>query len=181
MSIKTAAIIGYVMLIIPGTAMAATYSGDEQAIRADLAQVTKSYQERDAVGAMAPYAKDADLAVLDLTPPIVKYGYAGSLQTTQDFINSTVGPIAITYSDIHIIVDDRHAYGWYIVHDQANFINGKKLDLVLRTTDLFEKRNGKWLIIVEHNSVPVNPNTGMADFHSDTAPNRFTFTQNQAH
>jgi ketosteroid isomerase-like protein len=178
MSIKTAALVGFATLMLTETAMAATQSSDEQAIRADLALITKSYQNRDAVGTMAPYAKDADLPVLDLTPPIVKYGYAGSLQTTQDFINSTVGPITIAYSDIHIIVDDKHAYGWYIVHNVATYKNGQKKDIVLRTSDVFEKRNGKWLIIMEHNSVPVNVITGMADFHSDTGPDRFNFGSN---
>jgi len=41
---------------------------------------------------------------------------------------------------------------------------GKKVDTTLRVTDVYRKIKGKWLIVHEHVSVPVDLNTGKADF-----------------
>jgi hypothetical protein len=38
--------------------------------------------------------------------------------------------------------------------------------MVIRTTDCVRKVKGKWLIVHEHNSVPVDPATGKADLMS---------------
>ncbi len=44
--------------------------------------------------------------------------------------------------------------------------NGKALELTVGVTDVYRKINGKWLIVHEHVSVPVDPNTGQADLQS---------------
>ena len=44
--------------------------------------------------------------------------------------------------------------------------DGKPLDLTLRVTDVFKKTNGKWLVIHEHVSWPVDLATGKADMSS---------------
>ncbi|HEV7785554.1 MAG TPA: nuclear transport factor 2 family protein, partial [Thermoanaerobaculia bacterium] len=44
--------------------------------------------------------------------------------------------------------------------------DGKPLEVVFRFTDVLKKIDGKWLIVHEHLSVPVDPATGQADFLS---------------
>ena len=44
--------------------------------------------------------------------------------------------------------------------------DGKAFTLVFRFTDVLRKMNGKWLIVHEHLSFPVDPETGKADFFS---------------
>lgn len=44
--------------------------------------------------------------------------------------------------------------------------DGKPFGLTMRVTDGYRKVNGKWLIIHEHISVPVNLETGKADLTS---------------
>ena len=44
--------------------------------------------------------------------------------------------------------------------------DGKPLDLTLRVTDVYKKMNGKWLVVHEHVSWPVDLETGKADFSS---------------
>jgi ketosteroid isomerase-like protein len=44
---------------------------------------------------------------------------------------------------------------------------GKKLDLSVRVTDVYKKARGRWLIINEHVSVPVDLDAGMPDLRSD--------------
>jgi len=43
---------------------------------------------------------------------------------------------------------------------------GKKLDLTVRVTDVYKKTRGRWLIIHEHVSVPVDLDTGKPDLTS---------------
>jgi ketosteroid isomerase-like protein len=44
--------------------------------------------------------------------------------------------------------------------------DGKAAHLVVRSTDVWRKINGKWLIVQEHNSFPVDLTTGQADLLS---------------
>ena len=44
--------------------------------------------------------------------------------------------------------------------------DGSKTHLVVRTTDVLRKSNGKWRIVQEHVSFPVDPTTGKADLLS---------------
>jgi ketosteroid isomerase-like protein len=43
---------------------------------------------------------------------------------------------------------------------------GKKLDMTLRVTDVYQRIRGRWLVIHEHVSVPVDLDTGTPDLAS---------------
>jgi ketosteroid isomerase-like protein len=47
--------------------------------------------------------------------------------------------------------------------------DGRKIDFVGRGTDLWLKRNGKWQVVDEHFSVPVDFKTGLANWRSTPA------------
>jgi ketosteroid isomerase-like protein len=130
---------------------------DEAAIRATLERATQSYLKRDAVGAMEPYVKSDELHVFDLMLPVYHMGYADNLKSTQNFIDGAVGPVHVDYSDVSVLVDHDHAYSHAIVHIRADMKSGTKTDFTDRTTDVWERRGGKWLIIHEHNSVALDP------------------------
>lgn len=63
----------------------------------------------------------------------------------------TDGNLAVAHRIQHLVVTDK---------------DGKKTDLTARVTDGYRKINGKWLIVLEHVSVPVDSNTGKADLSS---------------
>ena len=44
--------------------------------------------------------------------------------------------------------------------------DGQQVEFVFRFTDAFRKTDGKWLVIHEHLSFPVDPVTGKADLLS---------------
>jgi ketosteroid isomerase-like protein len=52
------------------------------------------------------------------------------------------------------------------LHAAWNDKDGKKVEIAVRVTDGFQKIDGKWLIVHEHVSVPIDLNTGMADLAS---------------
>jgi ketosteroid isomerase-like protein len=57
-------------------------------------------------------------------------------------------------------------YAHLISHSVLTDKDGKKAEINVRTTDVFRKTGGKWLIVHEHNSVPVDLATGKADMMS---------------
>jgi ketosteroid isomerase-like protein len=55
------------------------------------------------------------------------------------------------------------AYAHYIDDGTMTAADGTKSHMVVRSTDVWRKQNGKWLIVQEHNSFPVDLATGKAD------------------
>ncbi|WP_408884333.1 YybH family protein [Kozakia baliensis] len=58
------------------------------------------------------------------------------------------------------------AYGYMIQHFSGKRKGGSNVNLSARVTDVYRKIAGRWFIVHEHASVPVNIETGMADLHS---------------
>ena len=139
---------------------------DEQEIRRLLDAISKAYEQRDPIGAMSPFVKDDSLVLFDLPPPLSVLGYAGTLITTKKMIDATVGPVLVEFTNIHIVVDHNHAYGYYFAHLAATMQDGTHFDMASRQTDIFQRINGKWLIVHEHNSLPVDMGTAKAMMHA---------------
>ena len=57
-------------------------------------------------------------------------------------------------------------YGHGILRTTGPDKDGKPLDLTVRVTDVYKKINGKWLVVHEHVSWPVDLETGKADLSS---------------
>jgi ketosteroid isomerase-like protein len=71
------------------------------------------------------------------------------------------------YRDVNVVVfDPQYAYSTAIVALAWKMKNGSAVNLLDRTTDVWQKIGGKWLIIHEHNSVPVDMVTGKAVFNA---------------
>ena len=153
-------------------------SKDEAQIRADLDAEVRAFQNRDAVGGMAAYVKDDRLVQFDMFPPETEakgsyadpaqpagspggqqksfydVGYAAALAKVKQEIDGTVGPLKAEVSDFHVVVDHNHAYSRYILRFSGTLKDGKPFDLISRTTDVYEKIAGKWLVVLEHSSAP---------------------------
>jgi len=69
-------------------------------------------------------------------------------------------------NDLSIAVDGNLAYSHCIVSGFFTGRDGSRLTVAVRTTDVLRKQNGKWLIVQEHVSVPVDLDTGKADLTS---------------
>jgi ketosteroid isomerase-like protein len=60
-------------------------------------------------------------------------------------------------------VDGNLAYSDSFQHHLAKTKAGGSHDLTVRVTDVYRKSGGKWLIVQEHVSVPMDLQTGKAD------------------
>jgi uncharacterized protein (TIGR02246 family) len=72
-----------------------------------------------------------------------------------------------TVPDLKILVEGNLAVAWGLNHVQLSQADGEPVDSWSRGTRIFERRNGTWLMIHQHLSFPIDPETGDArtDLH----------------
>lgn len=125
-----------------------------------------AFRARDLDGIMRVYAPGPGLVVFDVIPPRQYVGAAAYRKDWQAFLDSFNGPIAVELTDLDIGTDRDLAYSHSIQHVAGTNKQGKKLDLTVRVTDVYQKIRGRWFIIHEHVSVPVDLDTDKPDLNS---------------
>jgi ketosteroid isomerase-like protein len=84
----------------------------------------------------------------------------------QDFFAGYKGPVKLTISDLSYWTDGDLGFGYSIQRVVGTDTKGNPSDMTVRVTDAYRKIGGKWLIVHEHVSVPVNLDTMKPDIHS---------------
>src|ERR1700729_401986 len=158
-----------IALLSSANAMAAdppTANADEAAIQALEDTYNEGFNSKDANKVMSVYAPGKQLFVFDVVTP---REYRGSEAYKKDFeglFSAYPGPMKNTISEQTIHVVGSLAYGHNIQTGEFTGKDGSKVKIVVRTTDIYRKMNGKWLIVEEHNSVPLDLDTMKPDLLS---------------
>lgn len=150
----------------PAPVHAADTSHDKAAIEALEARFAAAFNAKDVSAIMRVYEPGSGLFVFDVTPPREHVGWADYKTDWEDTFKATRGPVHFSISDLSVTVVGPVAYGHSIQESRFTSANGSKADVVVRVTDVYRKIHGKWLIVQEHVSVPVDLNTGKADLLS---------------
>jgi uncharacterized protein (TIGR02246 family) len=146
-------------------ALAATASPDEAQIQTLEKGFAAAVQAKDTAKIMSFYATEG-LFVFDLVPPRQYVGQAAYKKDWEDVFAGTVGPVKFSVSDLAVTVVGAVAYGHSIQSIGWTGKDGKSTSAVVRVTDVYRKAGGKWLIVQEHVSVPVDLGTGKPDMMS---------------
>jgi len=142
-------------------------SGDDEAeIKALEEQFAAAASAKDLDKIMAVYVPDESLFVFDVTPPRQYVGAKAYRDDWKGFLDGFNGPIKFEVSDVSVIARGNLAFGHNIQHVSGTGKNGKPVDMTVRVTDGYRKIKGKWVIVEEHVSVPVDLATGKADLTS---------------
>jgi ketosteroid isomerase-like protein len=141
-------------------------SDDEAQIQTLEHGVQDAFRAKDTAAIMKFYAPGNELFVFDVIPPRQYAGYDAYQKDWQDTFASFDGPVAFEIGDLTITTAGRLAYSHSIQHVSGKMKDGSSVDLTVRVTDVYKKSGGKWLIIHEHVSVPVDLATGKADLQS---------------
>jgi ketosteroid isomerase-like protein len=139
---------------------------DEAAIRALESRFGDAFRGRDVAAIMRLYAPGADLFVFDVGPPRQHVGWDDYRKDWQDGFDAYPGPVGFTISDLSVTVVGTAAYGHSIQKVQYTRKDGSKFDVVVRVSDVYRKLHGRWLIVQEHVSVPVDLDAGIPDLMS---------------
>ena len=164
---KTGAAIRVISVVLSMMAFAAPAGADSGAdIRALEERFVAALKAKDVDAIMKMYVPDQTLVVFDVVPPRQYVGAAAYRKDWQTFLDTFEGPITVELTDLDVAADRNLAYSHSIQHLAGTDKQGKKLDLTVRVTDVYKKARGRWLIIHEHVSVPVDLDAGKPDLSS---------------
>lgn len=138
--------------------------------KADIAavenRVAAGIQAKDADAVMANYIPGDALVVFDLIPPRQYTGNNAYKRDWAGVFSGCVDSPKFEISDLDVTADGKLGFSHSIQHFSCTDAKGNKMDLTMRASDDYRKVKGKWLIVHEHLSAPVNLATGKADLTS---------------
>ncbi len=154
------------VLLYTVTLRADAQTEDEKEIRALVQRLATAIRAKDVTTIMSSYVPDESLHVFDVIPPRQYVGAKAYKKDWEDFFAPFPGPVEYEMNDLSITTEGNLGFS----HNIDRFIltdkEGKKLEFTTRSTDVYRKIDGKWFIIHEHVSVPVDLITGRADLSS---------------
>jgi ketosteroid isomerase-like protein len=154
--IGTALLAGWLGAGLPARAQ----SNDEKEIRALEDHFAAAAGAKDLDAIMKFYIPGNDLFVFDVGVPRQHVGWEDYKKDWHDFLALYPGPIKFTVSDLSVMSDGKIAYGHSIQHLSGAMADGSSSDMTVRVTDVYRKIDGKWLIVQEHVSVPIDFSSG---------------------
>ena len=107
----------------------------------------------DSAGAL--YAKDADLVFYDIAPLKYKGWQEYAPGVKKNFFDNAISARLTPNDDLKVTRRGNIAWTSVTFHLSARFKNGQNLEADGRHTAVWEKRDGRWLIVHEHVSAPM--------------------------
>lgn len=144
---------------------ASAASDDNAQINALYQQFATAFRHKDLSAIMALYVHDTTLFVFDVGTPREHVGWDSYRADWKGFLDSIKGnPKTVSIGELGITISGDVAYTHSIQSITGNM--GNLRALTVRVTDVLRKINGKWLIVQEHVSVPINFDTMKPDLMS---------------
>ena len=121
--------------------------------------------------AAALRARDVDAAAAMLAGPLVQFDVVGELSSLgaqaaterlKQWLASFIGPIDFDPAEISTSAAGDVGFAHCLNHVRAEKIGGGEIDMWWRSTMCFQRIDGRWKIVHEHDSVPFDPGTGQA-------------------
>lgn len=160
------AVLGVVALFFGAKSSSYAKLSGEAEIRALVHDFAAAFRAKDLNKIMSFYEPGDKLVAFDVVPPRQYVGWDAYKKDWQDFLGMFSGPITYEVNDLSVTAEGNLAYSRSIGHVAGDLKDGGKLDVTVRETDVYRKTGGKWLIVHEHISVPVDVATGKADLQS---------------
>jgi ketosteroid isomerase-like protein len=153
---------------IPAVARAQTKmaSSSRAEIEALETRYINAFNAKNVDQIMSCYAPGKMLFVFDAVPPREYAGWDAYKRDWEGLFSAYPGPLSNAISGQSITVVGTVAYGHNIQSGYFTAKDGSRLNVAVRVTDVYRKIGGKWLIVQEHVSFPVDIATGKADLLS---------------
>lgn len=126
----------------------------------------EAFNAKNVDGIMACYVPGRGLFVFDAVPPREYIGWDAFKKDYEALFAAYPGPVSVSMSEADVVVVGSVAYGHNVQTGYFTDKNGSRVNMAVRVTDVFRKIKGKWLIVQEHESFPVDFATGKADLMS---------------
>ena len=137
-------------------------NSNESEIKALYDNWAKAFEAHDIEGIMAVYAPGDKLIAYDVVPPLQFKGKDAYRKDYLEFLAQYDGPIHVEYRDMRILSGGDLGIIHAVERLSGKLKNGQLSDLWLRATSAVQKIDGKWLIVHDHISVPIDFESGKA-------------------
>ncbi|MGC1379494.1 MAG: nuclear transport factor 2 family protein [Candidatus Baltobacteraceae bacterium] len=138
-------------------------SNDAAAIAELYKQFGVAFMHKDLDGIMSVYAPGNGLFVFDVGPPRDHRGWNDYREDWKQLLAGFKDNPTFELIDFGVTVDGDVAYTHSAQRVTANMGGKTPTTVVVRVTDVLRKIDGKWLIVQEHVSIPVDLNTMKPD------------------
>ena len=154
----------YINQLTEGQFMASenNLSASRQEIKNLLDAKIKAIYDRDLEGLLSNYPPD--VVTFDLMSPLQNNTRDAIKKRLENWFAGYESPISQEIANLEIAVSGDIAYSHCLTRTYGTNAKGEDMDMWYRTTDGYRKIDGKWFITHEHNSEPINMETGMAMF-----------------
>ena len=129
-------------------------------------RIATAVEAKDAHAILANYVPGDELLVFDAIPPRQYQGWDAYLKDWQGVLDQCADQPTMKIDNLGIGVEGDLAWSHSIQHFACTGAKGNRVTLTMRTTDIYRKSHGRWLIVHEHNSVPVDLATAQGDLDS---------------
>lgn len=128
---------------------------DEQQIRALQGRLAASVSAKDLNSVMKEYVTGNELFVFDSDLPRQHVGWESFKKDWGNFVDSAEN-VNFEIRDLGVTVVGNAAFSHHLAHlVWTNKKNGSHREQLMSMTDAYRKINGRWLIVMEHFSLPV--------------------------
>ena len=121
-----------------------------------------AFQAKDIDGVMQTYAPGAQLVSYDIVPPLQFKGADAYRKDYTEFFAQFEGPVRVDLPDMHIEAGADVAIVYGLERLTGKLTNGTPVDMWMRYTEGLKRIDGRWFVVHEHISVPVDLATGKA-------------------
>ncbi len=140
-----------------------TLPNNEAQIRALIDERSRAVSARDVIALMAHVASDT--ISFDVVDPLQYVGAASARERAEEWFASFDSPIEHECRDIIIVANDHIAFSHCLTRVAGTLKSGDKVEMWFRTTTGYRKVVDTWLVSHDHNSVPFDPQTGIASLN----------------
>lgn len=159
--------VSFVIACLPARAQDSGPAASVRAIRALESRFSAAFRRKDVGAIMAGYWHSPKLFVFDVTPPREHRGWDDYKKDWEELFAAYPGPVdKFEITELAVAVDGLTAYGHSIQQGIMTRKDGSKLQFAVRVTDDYRRTGGRWYIVQEHVSVPVDLDTAKADLMS---------------
>jgi ketosteroid isomerase-like protein len=103
-----------------------------------------------------------DIVYFDLVPPLRYTGFVAVRERFLDWFSRWKSSIGQELSDMNIATGRDVAAAHMLIQTSGTLKDGREVGYWVRTSNSFQRSNGRWLITHEHVSLPVDIASGSA-------------------
>jgi len=153
-----------VMLVLALIVFAAAAGADDQQDITDLEH--KLAAATSAQEAMQYYDPGDEVSLFDMSGPPREYDGQKAIHADLEKGFAGLKDLKVHFLELKVDTDGQFGYARSIQHFTAKTADGKPVDVTFRQTDVLRKVDGKWKIVHQHISVPIDMKTGKGEMSS---------------